>query len=781
MFALDYLFSLLTFVTIFFLERMVLLLIKKKPIWPFLSFSLLVDAVAYSAISLLIIGVVYLVFKKVDSFSLLYLDMALYLVISFVKPSRIYFAIKNKEKVGVKKNSLIGATMFVAILLECFLFNFNAYSDKKDTYQYENFVCEQIKSDGVIEKDTIILTNKQCVYITTNNQNFDNLYLSFNNNDMNLYVNIYTKHYSDDEYALTQFALIDPAIDEFGYIPLYNMDQIYSIKLEFDIDDSRYENNATKPVLYLNNISFDAYFPLTINPLRMILIFAAIIFAFNLKTIIVKNVPKENENLFKKLEKIVLFAGGAAIAIFFIHTLINSAAYFIKYGDLYLGGYESNNIYYQQFVAYTKGQLNIDGPVSADLLTAANPYNPYTRDNDLVLWDHAFYNGKYYSYYGHAPIYLVMLPIYWVSGFVPSNQFVLQLGVIFSIFAYLLAVIQIFKLFIKKTDPFFVTLTLIAMVLGSFLLANNTYEYGGMIYRIPYAYANGFLFLTIYLFIKGYKADKYRFLYFIFTALSLVFIVLSRPLEIIYLVLLIPLIIKMIKEDNRGIKQKLINYLPAIGIVLAGAIFVCVINYVRFENIFEFGEHYQITVTDCTKNTLSVDGVLPALYHFFLQAPTKNPSEGILVMSDVTKNFDSHYYVMPSIGMLFVPIAALCLLIPYVLKKEDSFALKFLLIGSPIIVLSVAFINYCFAGVCARYLNDVAPWMVLIGGLVALKALELNDGKHVIVPALICVTLIASIVLSTQYHFVEFDGLKIGDFGGLFGHLKTIFNSYNIH
>ena len=67
-----------------------------------------------------------------------------------------------------------------------------------------------------------------------------------------------------------------------------------------------------------------------------------------------------------------------------------------------------------------------------------------------------------------------------------------------------------------------------------------------------------------------------------------------------------------------------------------------------------------------------------------------------------------------------------------------------------------------------------------MGGVCALKALEKDEGKHPVVPSLIFAVLVINILLTGQYHFAGFDGLKIGDFGGLFGILKTIVNRYNI-
>ena len=776
---LNYLIAILVFVVIYLFEKLILLWIKKKPLLPLVSWALLVDAIAYTSLSFLLIGVIHLVFKKVDAIGLIWLDIATYFLVKIIKPSVIFFGIKNKDKIVFNKQHILGISFLVVMLLECFAFNYQAYSGNKEVSQYTNFVCEDITSDGNIEANQITLSNKQCIYVNTNNKDYDNIYLSFDNSDMNLYVNIFEKRNDTATYVFKQYALIDPKYDAFGYISLEDMDKVESIKIEFDIDSSRYLNNDSKPKVIVTGISFDSYFPMIVNPLRLGGCLLLLVFCFNFKKSFINKKVDEEETIFQRIEKVILFGGVTVLIIFIIQALINNSAYFTKYDQLYLGGTSSSNIYYQQFDAYVKGQLHLDVSVDERLIALANPYDPSNRKGLTVLWDHAFYNGKYYSYYGHAPIYLVMLPIYWISGYVPSNLFVLQLGVIFSIFALLLAALEVIKLFVKKVNGPLLVLTLVSIVFGSLLFTNNTYEYGGMIYRIPYAYANGFLFLTIYLFLKGYRAGKYRFIYFIFTGLSIVFLVLSRPLELLYLLLFIPIIIKMIK-DTKDVKQSVIDYVPAAGVILVGAILVCVMNAVRFGNIFEFGEHYQLTVNDCRTNKLSIDGILPALYHYIFQAPKYSKDTHLLMYRHTIENFDIHPYNTFSIGLAFIPITLLMLLVPFVLKKEDDISFKVFVIASPLLIFLMTFINCCFAGVCPRYLLDFAPWGALTGGLIAMKALEKDNGKHPVVPILLSLVLIANIVLSLQYDFVEFDGLKEGDFFGFYSIFKSVFNRYNI-
>ena len=144
------------------------------------------------------------------------------------------------------------------------------------------------------------------------------------------------------------------------------------------------------------------------------------------------------------------------------------------------------------------------------------------------------------------------------------------------------------------------------------------------------------------------------------------------------------------------------------------------------------------------------------------------------------ENFDIHPYNTYSVGLAFIPITLLILLTPFVLSKEKDVSFKIFAIASPLLIFFIAFINYCFAGVCPRYLLDIAPWGALTGGLMCMKALEKDNGKHPVVPILLSLVLLANIALSLQYHFVEFDGLREGDFYGLYSIFKSIFNRYNI-
>ena len=358
MIFLDFLFAILIFIIIYLIERLIAFIFKKKALWPLISFNLLKDATTYTVLSFLLIIILHLIFKKINSFNLLWLDAFIYLFIRLIKPHHIYFLFKNKEKESLlQKRYFLSGSLLLILLLECFLFNSQAYGQNREVIEYTNFINETISSNGEINNNRIVLKNKQYIEITTNKESYDTIYLHFDNDDMNLYINIYQKTDESEDFQFMTYALIDPNIDAFGYIKLKDTTAANRIRIEFDIDDSRYLNNDSKPLVIVDKIAFDAYFPLIINPLRIGLLFSVALLGAYFKNLFIDNKVSEEENSLRKIEKLILFGGALAFTYFIIQALINNSAYFIKYDELYLGGTSSNNIYYQQFDAYIKGQL----------------------------------------------------------------------------------------------------------------------------------------------------------------------------------------------------------------------------------------------------------------------------------------------------------------------------------------------------------------------------------------------------------------------------------------
>lgn len=69
--------------------------------------------------------------------------------------------------------------------------------------------------------------------------------------------------------------------------------------------------------------------------------------------------------------------------------------------------------------SFLEGHLYIDyDDIDPKLIALDNPYDPEAREAADVSfhWDHAFYNGHYYMYFGVVPVFLLFLPYRLLTG-----------------------------------------------------------------------------------------------------------------------------------------------------------------------------------------------------------------------------------------------------------------------------------------------------------------------------------------------------------------------------
>ena len=249
--------------------------------------------------------------------------------------------------------------------------------------------------------------------------------------------------------------------------------------------------------------------------------------------------------------------------------------------------------------AFLEGHLYIDnGDVSKELLAMENPYDYYERVRLGVdfQWDHAFYNGHYYMYFGVAPVFLLFIPFRLITGTDLTGYHATQ---IFTAF-FILAVFLLFRLFAKK---FFKNLSLSAYIFMSVSFS---------IMSVWYAVAAPALYCTaimsalcvmiwgIYWFFKAVydtenenKAIALAGLGSFCSALTFA----CRPSIALANVVVLPLLITFLRQRkiSFGLIIKLV--LAALPYVVIGVLLMAY-NNARFDSPFEFGQTYQLTITD---------------------------------------------------------------------------------------------------------------------------------------------------------------------------------------
>lgn len=246
-----------------------------------------------------------------------------------------------------------------------------------------------------------------------------------------------------------------------------------------------------------------------------------------------------------------------------------------------------------------EGHINIDyGEVDPKLLEMDNPYDLDARIELGVdsRWDHAFYNGKYYMYFGVVPVFLLFLPYRLVTGRSLTTYHATQIFVA-------LFICGVFALFYILSKKFFEKITL-----GMYLLLSSAFAIISVWYSIghPALYCTAITagicmeIWSLFFFVESVWISENEKRQIIFAFWGSFFGALAfgcRPPIALANILVLPMLFVYLKGKRLDLKrfgQLVIAAMPyfVIGILLM------LYNYVRFENPFEFGQSYQLTTAD---------------------------------------------------------------------------------------------------------------------------------------------------------------------------------------
>jgi hypothetical protein len=261
-----------------------------------------------------------------------------------------------------------------------------------------------------------------------------------------------------------------------------------------------------------------------------------------------------------------------------------------------------------------KGKVDIeyDSVFYDELSKMENPYDTEkrTEDNIQYKWDHAYYKGKYYMYFGVVPVIVTFLPYRLITGHSLNTYHATQIYV--GIF-----IIGIFYLFYYLKNK---TKSKISTI--EYIIASIAVSLASIWYAVDYpalyttAITSGLMFsiLSIIMFMKCILDDKKSIKYLILGSLFGALIFGCRPTIGFVNILFFPALLSVIKKEKREEKIliTLLSLLPYIII----AILLMLYNYVRFESVFEFGQTYQLTDSDQTKmlaKTLNINHMLNSL------------------------------------------------------------------------------------------------------------------------------------------------------------------------
>ena len=256
------------------------------------------------------------------------------------------------------------------------------------------------------------------------------------------------------------------------------------------------------------------------------------------------------------------------------------------------------NQYEKMADAILAGHLYLDYEVDEKLLNMENPYDPDARKELGVDYhfDHAFYKGKYYMYFGVAPVFLTFIPYKLITGHSLTTYHATQIYVgtfIIGVFALFYLICKLFY----KNFKFYQYLICAAV----FSLLCIWYAVGApALYCTAITAGLSLAIWSIYFFVKAVyddvsenKSILFAFLGSLFGALTFA----CRPPIGLINILVIPLLITYLKKHklNKKLFGKLV--LAALPYLIVAALLM-LYNYARFDNPLEFGQTYQLTIAD---------------------------------------------------------------------------------------------------------------------------------------------------------------------------------------
>jgi hypothetical protein len=249
--------------------------------------------------------------------------------------------------------------------------------------------------------------------------------------------------------------------------------------------------------------------------------------------------------------------------------------------------------------SFLEGHLYIDyDDIDPKLLALDNPYDPDAREAADVSfhWDHTFYNGRYYMYFGVVPVFLLFLPYRFITGMSLTTYHATQ------IFAALF-ICGVFSLFYMLGKAFFKRLSL-----GLYLSLSAAFSFISVWYAVsaPALYCTAitaaicleiwsFFFFIRAVFVCEKESTSIRYAFFGSLTGALAFG--CRPPIALANLFVLPLIAVFLKGRKLTLRLGKQLFLAASPYIVVGALLM-LYNYARFDNPFEFGQAYQLTIAD---------------------------------------------------------------------------------------------------------------------------------------------------------------------------------------
>lgn len=501
----------------------------------------------------------------------------------------------------------------------------------------------------------------------------------------------YTKAYNED---------LTFSFDPYG--------EIYSLKISF--------NSITKPIAFRFMRAVSAL-PFEFSLMRYFFLLGAALLLIAIKELRLYKITYQENKI------------AHTVLTWAMVVLCTWSAMFFYRPEQKLVDYSSTNVrtddpYSMVFDAFQKKQVHLDYEADTKLEEIENVYDYSQRQQSdaFALWDFAYYEGKYYVYFGVAPVLTCYYPVYLITGKLPTIAMANAIYGSFAIFFLCMTILATVRFLKPRANLLLllVSMPASASALGVYMLLNSA-----NLYDLPIASGLCFLFLSLWLGL-GACSERNKVLRLIklfFGGLSLALCVASRPGMALGSAVLIPVFLGVLKNGKMKLSYRIGQACSFLVPLLVGGLAIMWYNHARFGSPFDFGSAYQLTVSDVSANTVRFSSFPAMLYHYFLQIPRPKQSFPFIEEQFCSlNNYGTYMYTAGAVGALSYPLILLgAVMIPIALHRKkrvlsngaSTLQRNAFIIISFVTALFLGWINFCLGGVHQRYVTDLMPLLIL--------------------------------------------------------------------
>ena len=389
--------------------------------------------------------------------------------------------------------------------------------------------------------------------------------------------------------------------------------------------------------------------------------------------------------------------------------------------------------------ALLHGRTWLDLDVPQELAHAANPYDPATRNRLLaegvspIYWDYAYKDGHWYSYFGVVPAVLLYMPYQLLTGRMLPTSAAVVLLMLFALIFLTLLVIRLIGRIAPGTCLAATSIAVCVTMLGSnvgYLLFRRNF------YSVPFAASLALTSLGLWLWLGAQTPRRSAAgIWHVSGApdLSLPRLGLGslciaanfgcRPTFCLAALLGIALFWPQIRAAATGVFSGRMPWRKAVqapAVVLVAALVPVVplmaYNAARFGSPFDFGNAYQITVTDMTRFHAPLVDALPVIgYYLFL--PLHCIARFPWVALSPTP-MPEWVFAEPMVGGLITlcPLLLLAFALPFLKRGSRGDGCGPMLLTALALAMAIVVFDAMNAGLGWRYMADFG-WLLSLAAL----------------------------------------------------------------